>query len=96
MAETEGKGETDRRALVILDIHANLPALEAVLATAPPHDVAWNLGDVAGYGANPNEVIERVRNLGGIVVRGNHDRAAAGTMNFEDCRNPTGDSNGNV
>jgi predicted phosphodiesterase len=49
------------RALLISDIHANLEALEAVLAAAPAHDVVWNLGDVVGYGANPNEVIDETR-----------------------------------
>ena len=70
------------RALVISDIHSNLPAFEAVLATAPSHDAVWNLGDVVGYGPNPNEVIVLARNLGGIVVRGNHDRACAGIMPY--------------
>lgn len=67
------------RALVISDIHANLPALEAVLAAAH-YDAVWNLGDIVGYGASPNDVIDLVRNLGGIIVRGNHDRACSGTI----------------
>jgi len=70
------------RALVISDIHANLPAFEAVLASAPPHDVVWNLGDVVGYGANPNEVVDLARKLSGIVVRGNHDRACSGNLRY--------------
>ncbi len=72
------------RALVLSDIHANLQALEAVLAAAPPHDVIWNLGDVVGYGANPNEVVDRVRGLSAIVVRGNHDRGTAGLADLDD------------
>ena len=60
------------RALLISDIHANIDALEAVLDAAPQHDLVWNLGDVVGYGAAPNEVIERVRSLGTTFVRGNH------------------------
>jgi predicted phosphodiesterase len=75
------------RALVISDIHANLPALEAVLAAAPQYDAVWNLGDVVGYGANPNEVVDLARNLGGVVVRGNHDRACSGTMEYYQYRN---------
>ena len=71
------------RALVLSDIHSNLEALEAVLAAAPPHDVVWNLGDVVGYGANPNEVIDRVQGLGKLVVRGNHDRACSGLDAFD-------------
>jgi diadenosine tetraphosphatase ApaH/serine/threonine PP2A family protein phosphatase len=69
------------RALILSDIHANLEALNAVLAIAG--DVAvcnevWNLGDVVGYGASPNEVIDIVRPLATLNVRGNHDRVCAG------------------
>ncbi len=67
---------------MISDIHANLPALEAVLAAAPQYDAVWNLGDIVGYGANPNEVVELARSLGGIVVRGNHDRACSGNLRY--------------
>jgi len=70
------------RALVISDIHSNLPALEAVLAAAPQYDVVWNLGDIVGYGANPNEVVHLARELGGIVIRGNHDRACSDPETF--------------
>jgi diadenosine tetraphosphatase ApaH/serine/threonine PP2A family protein phosphatase len=67
------------RALVISDVHGNLQALEAVLTAADgAFDVLWNLGDIVGYGANPNEVIERVRPLATINVRGNHDRVCCG------------------
>jgi diadenosine tetraphosphatase ApaH/serine/threonine PP2A family protein phosphatase len=72
------------RALILSDIHANLEALDAVIAAAPAHDAVWNLGDIVGYGANPNEVIDRVRPLGKIFVRGNHDRACCGLTGTED------------
>ena len=72
------------RALILSDIHANLPALAAVLAAAPRHDVVWNLGDVVGYGASPNETIVCVRELNSIYVRGNHDRACSDTAALED------------
>jgi predicted phosphodiesterase len=72
------------RALLISDIHANIDALEAVLEAAPAHDVVWNLGDVVGYGAAPNEVIDRVQELGKTFVRGNHDRACSGQLSLED------------
>ena len=52
------------RILVLSDIHGNLDALEACLATAGSYDAAVNLGDIVGYGASPNEVIERSRELG--------------------------------
>jgi len=74
------------RALVISDIHSNLQAFQAVLAAAPKHDVVWNLGDIVGYGANPNEVVDLARKLCGIIVRGNHDRACSGTMHFSEYR----------
>jgi diadenosine tetraphosphatase ApaH/serine/threonine PP2A family protein phosphatase len=66
------------RALVISDIHGNLQALEAVLAAAGTVDQVWNLGDTVGYGANPNEVIDIVRPLAAVNVRGNHDRVCCG------------------
>lgn len=66
------------RALILSDIHANLEALNAVLETAGPHDALWNLGDVVGYGASPNEVIETLRPLAQVNVRGNHDRVCCG------------------
>ncbi len=71
------------RALILSDIHANLQALHAVLDLAPAYDTVWNLGDIVGYGAHPNEVIERVRNLGVTFVRGNHDRACCGLTSIE-------------
>jgi diadenosine tetraphosphatase ApaH/serine/threonine PP2A family protein phosphatase len=69
------------RYLVLSDIHANLEALDAVLAAAPAG--SWDrllvLGDLVGYGADPNAVIERVRALDPLaVIRGNHDKAACG------------------
>ena len=69
------------RYLILSDIHANIDALESVLAAAPVD--TWDrvivLGDLVGYGAEPNAVIERVRALDPLVViRGNHDKAASG------------------
>jgi diadenosine tetraphosphatase ApaH/serine/threonine PP2A family protein phosphatase len=72
------------RALLISDLHANFEALQAVEAAAPAHDVVWNLGDVVGYGANPNEVIDEARRLGSVFVRGNHDKACSGLGGIED------------
>lgn len=64
------------RIAVVSDIHANLPALEAVLAALGPVDAVWHLGDVVGYGPHPDEVVGRLRELGAVGVRGNHDAAA--------------------
>ena len=72
------------RALVISDIHANLTALEAVLKDAGTVDEVWCLGDMIGYGPNPNEVVERLRGLPnlGCCILGNHDVAVLGEMNL--------------
>src|SRR5437899_12335417 len=74
------------RILVISDIHGNLEGLETCLAaaSAAKYDRVFNLGDVVGYGASPNEVVNKSRELGGIFVRGNHDKAASGITNAED------------
>jgi predicted phosphodiesterase len=71
------------RILIISDIHANLEALDACLQAAPAHDRVFNLGDIVGYGANPNEVTERARELGTVFVRGNHDKACSGVSSTE-------------
>jgi diadenosine tetraphosphatase ApaH/serine/threonine PP2A family protein phosphatase len=69
------------RVLVVSDVHANLTALEAVLQDAGPFDGVWCLGDLVGYGPDPNEVIERVRSLPGLLcLIGNHDQAALGII----------------
>lgn len=70
--------------LVISDIHANAEALEATLAEAGAYDRALVLGDLVGYGADPNAVIERVRALpAAVVIRGNHDKVGAGLEDAE-------------
>lgn len=71
------------RVLILSDIHSNLEALAAVLDAAPACDTVWNLGDVVGYGASPNEVIERSRAAGSVFVRGNHDKVCGGGPGIE-------------
>jgi diadenosine tetraphosphatase ApaH/serine/threonine PP2A family protein phosphatase len=70
------------RVLVISDIHANIHAFNACIAAFPAYDVVWNLGDVVGYGANPNEVITSALQLGKLFVRGNHDKACSGVSDL--------------
>jgi len=72
------------RILVLSDIHSNLEALNACLEAAPAHDKVANLGDIVGYGGSPNEVTVLARKLGGMLVRGNHDRACTGLMSMDD------------
>lgn len=71
------------RILLLSDIHSNREALEACLKSLPPFEAVVNLGDVVGYGASPNEVTTKVREMGGAVVRGNHDRVVAGLDSLE-------------
>jgi predicted phosphodiesterase len=68
------------RIAVLSDIHGNLPALEAVLAALQPFDAIWQLGDIVGYGPEPDEVVARLRDAGATGVRGNHDAAAIGEL----------------
>lgn len=60
---------------LIGDVHANLPALEAVLERISEQEVEaiWNVGDFVGYGAFPNEVVERLRNENVLSIVGNYD-----------------------
>jgi predicted phosphodiesterase len=72
--------------LVISDIHANMTALEAVLAHARQvgYEAVWCLGDLVGYGPDPNECVEAVRTLPELVcLIGNHDQAALGKIPLE-------------
>lgn len=73
------------RILVLSDLHANATALNAALAAAQGR---WEqivcLGDVVGYGPDPNEVASKIRELGAQTIRGNHDKAATGLMPTDD------------
>ena len=66
------------RFVIFSDVHANLEALEAVLADARERNCTHFvcLGDVVGYNANPHECVERVRELDCPIVKGNHDEQA--------------------
>ena len=68
------------RIAVLSDIHANLPALEAVASDLPQVDEVWVLGDTVGYGPQPNEVVATLQAMGARSVLGNHDGAAIGTV----------------
>jgi diadenosine tetraphosphatase ApaH/serine/threonine PP2A family protein phosphatase len=68
------------RIAVLSDIHSNLAALEAVREDMPAVDEVWALGDIVGYGPQPNEVIFVLQQMGVRSVLGNHDGAAIGTV----------------
>ncbi|MCJ7516015.1 MAG: metallophosphatase family protein [Dehalococcoidia bacterium] len=71
------------RHAILADIHSNLAAFEAVLHDAEGRggfDKIWCLGDVVGYGPDPHECIERLRQFEHVCVAGNHDWAAIGKM----------------
>ena len=74
------------RTLIVSDIHSNLAALEAVVAAAEeeaPIDQTWCLGDIVGYGPHPLETVRRVRSLGAMCIKGNHDAGAVGLVSLD-------------
>ena len=74
------------KALIASDIHANLEALNAAIADADAaggFDQIWSLGDLVGYGPNPSEVIDALREREHVAVVGNHDLAAVGAIGLE-------------
>jgi predicted phosphodiesterase len=72
------------RILVISDIHSNITALDAVLGSTVLVDGVWCLGDLVGYGPDPNECIDRIRNLPNLIcLLGNHDAAVSGRRNAD-------------
>ena len=70
---------------IISDIHANLPALEAVLSDieAKGHPNLYCLGDLVGYGTSPNQVIEMVKRRGIPTIMGNYDQGVG--VDSDDC-----------
>ena len=84
------QSEQNMRYAIFSDIHANLEALEAVLAKIDelaqeqPIDQIWFLGDLVGYGPDPNECILKLRERTDVIIAGNHDWAAVGKIDLED------------
>lgn len=73
------------RIALLSDVHSNMAALEAVLAHAKGqgYEAVWHLGDLVGYGPDPDEVIARMVEEGAVGVMGNHDAAVAGIIGLE-------------
>jgi predicted phosphodiesterase len=67
---------------LVADVHSNLAALEAVVQDAGEVDAWWCMGDVVGYGPDPNECVELMAGLGALIVAGNHDAGSIGTMSL--------------
>src|SRR5947199_9522235 len=74
------------RVAVVSDIHSNLHALEAVLASidAEAPDELWCLGDLVGYGPRPNECCAAVAARADVCLAGNHDLAVRGTIDLSE------------
>jgi diadenosine tetraphosphatase ApaH/serine/threonine PP2A family protein phosphatase len=74
------------RVAVISDIHGNAPALEAVLADidAEAPEAIWCLGDLVGYGPQPNECVRTVRARADVCLLGNHDMSVLGRLDLDD------------
>jgi predicted phosphodiesterase len=73
------------RYLLLSDIHSNLEALEKCLEVASGrYDRVLCLGDLVGYGPDPNAVVDRTRGLTDVIIRGNHDKACSGISDAED------------
>lgn len=71
------------RTLILSDIHANQTALQTVLEDAAPFDRVLCLGDVVGYGPDPNDCIEMLRGLPDLIcIKGNHDAAILGEIDI--------------
>jgi diadenosine tetraphosphatase ApaH/serine/threonine PP2A family protein phosphatase len=70
--------------LVLSDIHSNLEAFQAVLDDAGPVDRLWCLGDVVGYGPDPNACVDLLRSKPHLCVAGNHDWATLGKLDLRD------------
>ena len=70
---------------IFSDVHANLEALQAVLSAYQQAEIDRYvcLGDTVGYGANPNECCQIVRDLADLVILGNHDAACTGRLSTE-------------
>jgi predicted phosphodiesterase len=73
------------RFLILSDLHANWEALDAVVRDAQEqhYEAVLCLGDIVGYGPNPNEVTAWVRAHADVVIRGNHDKACSGASTFD-------------
>jgi len=72
------------RILIISDIHANLTAFQTVLEHAKNQwDIIWFLGDLVGYGPDPNECTQELQKYNHVALSGNHDQAVLGNLDIK-------------
>ena len=84
--DTLGTGSGPARVALLSDVHGNLPAFQAVLADVRSTgvDAVWNLGDLVGYGAQPDECVELARDACDVCLIGNHDLVVIDKLNVDD------------
>jgi len=82
-----GLGSYLMRYLIVSDVHANLIALQTVLADAGQFDAIWCLGDMVGYGPDPNDCVALLREHELFCLAGNHDWAALGKLDLTSFNN---------
>jgi predicted phosphodiesterase len=83
---TDNRESGPARVAVLSDVHGNLPAFEAVLADirSTGVDAIWNLGDLVGYGAQPDECVALARETCDLCLIGNHDLVVIDKLNVDD------------
>src|SRR3954453_16360413 len=81
---TDTLGSGPARVAVLSDVHGNLPALKAVLAEVESTgvDQIWNLGDLVGYGAQPDECVALAKEACDLCLIGNHDLVVLDKLNI--------------
>src|SRR5947209_11809287 len=74
------------RVAIVSDIHGNLQAFEAVLEAIEETDCQelWCLGDLVGYGADPDRCVELAQAHAAVCLAGNHDLGVCGRLPLED------------
>jgi predicted phosphodiesterase len=82
----EGDSRGPRRVALLSDVHANLPAFEAVIADIESEDLdeIWCLGDLVGYGAQPDACVALAAETCSVCLIGNHDLAVLGRLDIRD------------
>lgn len=78
------RGLNKMRVLIVSDIHANIVALDAILAHSGDFQQIWSLGDLVGYGPEPNACIARLQEFPHLSICGNHDWGVLGRLDLSE------------